>query len=188
MLEYEKKLLLTESEYEALKVHLGEKSVTVKQTNYYFDTEELSMNKKGITCRIRAKDGKFRVTVKNHCMDQENCSHEVTITETTKFDASVFNARGLHLQGELITERTILYKDSFCEMVIDKNTYLGKTDYELEIEYAQGHEDRMMSLLTQVSVALLQFYTTITVEQMRFCSNPKSKSQRFFEKKINQDT
>lgn len=182
--EYEKKRLLAEAEYQALKAHFGDNTTTILQTNYYFDTDDGMMAQKGITCRIRQKSGMYQLTVKNHCIDLDDCSHEVTLAKTATFDASLFYALGLQMQGELITERTILYKDVFCEMVVDKNTYLGYTDYELEIEYCQKHIGFVTLLLERVAKVLMPVNASHNIEQMRPAHETTSKAQRFFERKL----
>ena len=72
MTELEKKLLLTEDEYDYLMEHLIYESPLIQmpittQINYYFDTDDFSMNHQNITCRIRLKDGKYKATMKNTC-------------------------------------------------------------------------------------------------------------------------
>lgn len=89
------------------------------------------MNKNGITCRIRAKDGKFKSTVKRHYTGDEDCSTEIDGEVKDYFDLDTFKDMGLILQGSLVTERIVLHKEKFCKAVIDRNTYLGFTDYEL---------------------------------------------------------
>lgn len=183
MLEFEKKWLLTQAEYEVLKLQFAGNSSTTVQTNYYFDTDDCSMNRQGITCRIRGKNGRYRVTIKNHQMNHDDCSHEATIADTTQFDVSVFCALGLRLQGELITERTLLYEDAFCKAELDKNQFLGCTDYELEIEYAEGHAECVLAVLEQVAYALRSVNEDITAKWLYIHTNAQSKSQRFFERK-----
>ena len=58
VLEYEKKIMLTADEYFSILLLVCRDVPVQTQTNYYFDNDDLSMNKKGITCRIRPKDGK----------------------------------------------------------------------------------------------------------------------------------
>lgn len=183
MLEFEKKWLLTQVEYEVLKLQFAGNSSTTVQTNYYFDTDDCSMNRQGITCRIRGKNGRYRVTIKNHQVNCNDCSHEATIAETTQFDVSVFYALGLQLQGELTTERTLLYEDAFCKMELDKNRFLGCTDYELEIEYTEGHIESVLAVLEQVAYALRSVNEEITAKWLYVHTNAQSKSQRFFERK-----
>ena len=56
MLEHEKKIMLTEDEYLSILMLMCKYAPMQTQTNYYFDNDDLLMNEKGITCRIRAKD------------------------------------------------------------------------------------------------------------------------------------
>ena len=63
MIEYEKKILLTFKEYLAILGTLGKDKRSYSQTNYYFDTENLDMYRKGITYRIRQKGDKTEATV-----------------------------------------------------------------------------------------------------------------------------
>lgn len=133
MHEYEKKVMLTEKEYTALAEQSDAPAVI--QTNYYFDSDGWEMNRRGVTCRIREKNGRFRAEIKRHCADRAECSTEVVLSEGTVFSPEAFSALGLYLFGELVTERRVLYRSADCEAVLDRNTYLGCTDYELEIEY-----------------------------------------------------
>lgn len=185
MLELEKKILLTEKEYIALTMNLRECVPIFRQTNYYFDTEDFSMNKSGITCRIRAKDGKFKSTVKRHYTGDEDCSTEIDGEVKDYFDLDTFKDMGLILQGSLATERIVLYKDKFCEAVIDRNTYLGFTDYELEIEYTEGHGDEAMQIIKHIVKKLSNYFEFYPAEEfLNRVGNSKSKSERFFERKL----
>ena len=147
MLEYEKKIMLTEDEYLSILMLMCKYAPMQTQTNYYFDNDNLSMNEKGITCRIRAKDGKYKVTVKNHNAEHPDCSIEVDLVEKAEFDPQIFNVFGLHHQGELVTDRVVMHKDSMCEMVLDRNVYLGHTDFELEVESSKESERRAQTLI-----------------------------------------
>ena len=69
MTELEKKL---EDEYDYLMEHLRNESPLLQmpittQINYYFDTDDFSMNRQNTTFRIRLKDGKYKATMKNTC-------------------------------------------------------------------------------------------------------------------------
>ncbi len=185
MLEFEKKILLSAEEHETiLKIKHNQFPVQV-QTNYYFDTDDFSMNKRGITCRIRAKNGKFKTTIKNHNLQQPDFSREEDISEKTKFDPKPFNAMGLKYQGELLTNRITLLKDDYCEVVLDRNDYLGYTDYELEIEYHEGCEIISQIILEHTAKSLIDAGILNDVEELLIrAREPKSKSQRFFERKM----
>ena len=180
MLEYEKKIILTREEYTML-ADQCKNNMVESQINYYFDTDDLYMNRKGITCRIRSKNGKYKTTVKNHCTDDRGCSVEEHLCESTDFKPQIFEAMGLRLQGELITERIIMYRDALCEMVLDRNTYLGHIDFEIEIEYAAGCEAKALECLRNVAEYFVAAKVMdCTDECMNRIGKGKSKSERFF--------
>ena len=128
--------------------------------------------------------GKFKATVKKHGYQGADCSAEQDIIEKSQFDPAPFHALGLRLQGMLVTERTLAYKDPFCEMVLDRNTYLGGTDYEIEIEYQADYEKEAVSLLKSVA-KLLTNEGLIDKEEdfSNRIAQSTSKSHRFFVKK-----
>ena len=183
MLEYEKKVLLSKDEYAVL-VDRCEGMTVKPQINYYFDTEDLYMNRKGITCRVRAKEGKYKATIKNHIADGLNCSVEEDLYEDTEFNYAVFEALGMYLQGSLITTRLLLHKDACCEIVLDWNVYLGYEDFEIEVEYAKGCENSAVDHLKSIAESLVTADLVDSVEDfMLRIGKGKSKSERFFERK-----
>ena len=187
MTELEKKILLTEDEYDYLMAYFGyenpliQKPITT-QINYYFDTDDFSMNRNNTTCRIRWKDGNYKATMKKHSSDTD----QSTETEMKIYDGLESNAfidMGLKLQGELITKRCVIMKDVNCEVVLDKNEYLGHTDYELEIEYAPGHEKDAQTIL-KIFRDMLTRRKCFLVYKEGIADLPSvpSKANRFFEK------
>ena len=183
MLEYEKKVLLTKEEYEVLADQCKRMAVET-QTNYYFDTDDFYMNRKGITCRVRVKNGKYKTTIKNHDTQGLNCSVEENLYEGEELNVKVFGALGMYFQGELITTRTILYKDDCCEIVLDRNTYLGYEDFELEVEYIKECEEMATEFLEKTALFLLAEDLIDSVESFLLrAQKSKSKSERFFERK-----
>ena len=180
MLEYEKKIMLTKEEYEAL-ADRSKGARLETQTNYYFDTDDFSMNGRGITCRIREKHGKYRTTVKIHSGERTCCSVEEHLCESMEYNSDIFDAMGLKLQGELVTARLYMSEDDSCEMVLDRNTYLGHTDFEIEVEYRKGHENKATECLTRVAEYLAASKLIDSVEEfLHRTGTGKSKSQRFF--------
>ena len=184
MLEYEKKVMLSETEYLTLMRTMCHREPGCIQTNYYFDTDDLAMNKKGITCRIRSKNGRFETTVKSH-----GCETDISSEQSTEirdaFGAGAFLEMGLHLQGSLITQRTAVYSDGYCEAVLDRNTYLGCTDYELEIEYMRGCDEQATRLLQGIAgILLAENRITNTEDFCKRAGRSQSKSERFFRRKM----
>lgn len=187
MTEYEKKIQLTREEYIALKRRSGARNVKV-QTNHYFDTDSFCMNKKRITCRIREKNGVYKTTIKNHSNADATESVEIDLYEGKMFYTQVFDALGLHYQGKLITERILLYQDCFLEAVLDRNTYLEEEDFELEVEFFPEEEERAINYLKEIAADLMAEKLIETEEQfLHRIGKEKSKSERFFRKKQNEE-
>ena len=179
MLEFEKKLLLSEEEYLCLK-----SSTTTPhflQINHYYDTPDLSMHQHGVTFRIREKGGKFVATIKEHRLGGYSVENSKEVWD--QWDTSHFGCRFLTYVGALATERTILFKDDCCEIVLDKNRYLGKTDYELEIEYRSDKKDRATELLRAIIEHICRHFPESTPGSiLNRCDQGNSKSHRFFER------
>lgn len=184
MLEFEKKALLTELEYIFLRDHghfYGESSV---QINHYYDTDDFELSKKGITCRIREKNGKFTATIKEHETEYKNCSVENSRQVGGKWDDSMFRAMGLKYQGSLETNRIICERYPGVKIMLDRNKYLGTEDYELEIEYDPDSEVRADAELRAISKQL--FFLGGFLGQRSFdtrIGKAPSKSSRFFQRK-----
>ena len=187
MTELEKKLLLTEDEYDYLMEHLGYESPLIQkpiltQINYYFDTDDFSMNRQNTTCRIRLKDGKYTATMKNHSSGTDK-STETEMDIYDGLDNNAFTDMGLKLQGELVTNRCVVLKYPNCEAVLDKNEYLGHTDYELEIEYKPEHEKDAQAILKIFRDMLTRRKCfLIYKEGLKETPDVPSKSSRFFER------
>ena len=183
ILEYEKKILLNREEYEALYESLCFDKKPILQTNYYFDCESLSMNKKGITCRVRKKGDKYYTVIKRHSSTNNGCSKEDIIDVQKRFDPEAFKCLGLSFKGCLITERYTVLEDTFCKVVVDRNIYLGKTDFELEVEYFKGCETEAYQIINRIAEklgSLNKIYSPY--EFMHREGKSKSKSERFFER------
>jgi len=187
MTELEKKLLLTEDEYDYLMEHLGYESPLIQkpiitQINYYFDTDDFSMNRQSTTCRIRLKDGKYKATMKKHASGGDQ-STETEMEIYNGLENNAFTEMGLKLQGELVTNRCVVFKDKSCEAVLDKNEYLGQTDYELEIEYTPEHENDAQAILNVFRDMITRRKCFLAYkESLKDVPNVPSKSSRFFER------
>lgn len=164
--------------------YIGNRLPTVKQTNHYFDTDDFSMNQKGITCRIREKNGVMKATYKDHRRGADFCSEELSCDIINGLKDNDFIDMGLQYQGYLETYRTVILKQAFCTMVLDRNEYLGLTDYELEAEYTEGNEDRVMDCIRELFnfLGFLEESDDIALIDARIAQS-KSKSERFFDRK-----
>lgn len=184
MVECEKKILLSREEYLVVKSIAPKCTQTIKQTNYYYDTDNFKMNKKGITCRIREKNGKYVATIKNHKIGKKECSLETSKEVRDKNDNSLFEKLNVKYQGKLTTTRTTMLYNHRVKVMIDKNTYLGVTDYELEVEYIPEEEkyaERIIRCLAQVVNSKIP--QTDIEDFCKRTKKSKNKSERFFKRK-----
>ena len=184
MLEFEKKIMLKPKEYAFLVDHFSGISEKTTQTNYYYDTDLGDMNELGITCRIRKKHGKYVATMKAHQPDYKDCSIEISKDVKGIEDMSLFEGLELKYQGELHTTRYKINAINGIEVSIDRNNYLGKNDYELEIEYNPGEEEKAFIQLNIIADLLVMNGMVKSRYQIRNrASNSISKSERFFNRK-----
>jgi|GEM_PF-945398 uncharacterized protein YjbK len=183
MLEYEHKVILTPEEYRCIFEHLASGAPSSVQTNYYYDTDDMKMNSRKTTCRIREKNRIYTAVIKEH-LPTVGLSKETVICTGESRDASVFEHMGLKSQGSLRTERTVLHSDDYIKAMIDKNIYLGCTDYELEVEYRPGCEEpAALYMQTAYELCLSNLGNPSTASFFERARSAKSKSERFFERK-----
>lgn len=186
MLEYEKKIMLTQDEFKVLLEQMGKGAKTVIQTNRYFDTDDYFMSKNNITCRIRDKEGVYVSTIKAHSIN--GCSMEKDLHVTDDPNCNVFQRFGAKFKGELKTKRTVIHKDQNCEIVLDANSYLGYEDYELEVEYSERYEEQAIKLIGKVAnILVLSDFICDSSELIARIGKGASKSERFFNRLINSD-
>ncbi|MCA0969576.1 CYTH domain-containing protein [Halobacillus litoralis] len=166
-IEIEFKNLLTEEEYHKLYHFLPFKSVElIDQTNYYFETDDMSLKQQGAALRIRKKSNQWTLTLKqphpegllethDALTDQEANlwiqNRMVEKPETTKqlTDLGV-NTSDLVYLGSLTTRRKELeYKGA--TIVLDHSLYYDQEDYELEVEASS--KDQGLSVIQEIMTA-----------------------------------
>ena len=180
MTECEKKLLLSEEAYNALMEQFSSsRKAIVTQVNYYFDTDDFAMSRQNTTCRIRLKDGQYQATMKRHAAGTDQ-STEAEMEIYAGLDHNAFTDMGLKLWGALTTHRCVLLKNPHLEVVLDRNEYLGHTDYELEIEYLPEYEKEARAVLKEVEKALQRKRSPIY--NIGIFSAGLNKSKRFFKR------
>ena len=160
MVENEFKLMLTEQQYTKLYSMYGwDKEFT--QTNYYFDTSSLDLINLHITCRVRLVEGAYFLQMKvPNGAQHSRIELEQHIGDALPFMLSAEELNNLSgkddmpdvkLVGELTTFRSIK-KFKNAEIDLDKSSYFGKTDYELEIEFTD--EQAARELLKEIKQIL----------------------------------
>ena len=157
MIETELKAMLTKEQYNLLE---SEFSYTdcVEQTNSYYTAPDNILKKHGITFRIRTIDGSHSLQIKKH----RSKVSALQIAEETEFaincipeaftEEEVLKYTGIsttaHLIGELSTIRKTFLVTDGVEVCLDKSTYLGCTDYEIEIEYTSEIPQEFLETLS----------------------------------------
>lgn len=172
-IEIEFKNLLTETEFNNIKqiFNLSEKEFKL-QENHYFDTPNFSLKEHGAALRIRMKNDKYVLTLKQPATEglletheqltSEEAKHalqtnELKQGEITSILANQFNipASSLMLFGSLCTNRAeVTYKEGL--LVLDHSRYLSKEDYELEYEvknFDEGKEN-FLKLLKELNISV----------------------------------
>lgn len=148
MKEKEWKMIIDKKKYE--KLILEEWDEEFVQVNFYFSNKNL-MEKENITIRIRCKNNTMclQVKVKNRVENNIRISdeyeklidvlpYEIPETEIKQIWKE-YSFGNIFLLGFLITERKVKQvKD--VEIALDRNSYNGITDYEIEFEYKEDKE------------------------------------------------
>lgn len=161
MLEQEYKRMLTKEQYDLIKANYRFDDEII-QTNFYYDTPDFRMIKNGFTVRVREiNEEKLFLQIKKKLASKidgvrvrsefekeiDNLPKEIDFLTVENLIRQTLKINFTKLEeiGFLITERSVL-KTSNCEIALDKNTYLGKTDYELEIEFEDNHFEALQFL------------------------------------------
>ncbi|MEH6942106.1 CYTH domain-containing protein [Bacillus sp. JJ722] len=174
-IEIEFKNLLTKEEFEKLAQYFSiEKKEFNTQVNHYFDTPDFALKANGAALRIRQKNDKYVLTLKQPAQEGLLETHETLsfeeaheILETNKIKiGSISNMiltefgispTKLELFGSLATSRAeTKYMDG--TLVLDHSNYLNKEDYELEYEvtdFAIG-EENFTNLLKELNIPFRQ--------------------------------
>lgn len=182
-LEIEFKNILTKEEYMALrkKYNLLHQS-PVSQINHYFETNTLSLKKKGCALRIREKNQQYKLTLKQPYQDGLLETHDsLTEEEMTNWlkgkiirkpnvaaqleelDISLLD---LTYWGKLTTNR-IEHQLTNGLLVLDHSIYQNQEDYELELEVQSYHSGQQV------------FYSILSENHIPKRETP-NKIQRFF--------
>lgn len=174
MLEREYKRLLTPDEYQLLlrcfSLPLFADQERALQVNYYYDTPDSSVNRRGVTVRIRQIGDRLQGTVKQHrYADGAMHSMEKHFAVTRLPARLSYGGRQLILRAQLVTEWRRVQLERGVELMLDESFYLGRRDFELELEFTEP--ERAQNWMCGLD-ALLGGHSGTT---------PLTKSQRVFE-------
>ncbi len=151
--------MLTKEQYERLH-SLYEWDRELEQTNFYYDTEELSLVTSHITCRVRRIDGVHYLQMKLPTgvdYSRVELEKELGVQLPEALSADMLNQLSdrtdmpdVKLLGSLTTLRSVKKLDG-AEIDLDRSSYFGRTDFELEIEFTD--EAAARRLLEEITAA-----------------------------------
>lgn len=160
------KTLLSEEEYTRLITKYKDNPIDL-QTNHYFDTERFSLKASDASLRVREREN-FVLTYKR----KKGYNIQDLRINITKEDFDNIVSTGLLPEGDITNEisnvigdqkiknfmslstERLYFKYGNGMIFIDKSTYLGVTDYELEYEarnYYDGKKE-FLQLLTDLKI------------------------------------
>lgn len=143
--EIELKFMLNKDKYSELLTCINWE-IPYSQINFYYMDKERQLIKDNNTIRVRGKKEGLKLQIKLH--EEINGAKHINKEYEADIETVPYEILGHELQmicgkdfpdvkmcGYLITERCVCKKYMGVEMCLDRNIYLGKEDYELEIEY-----------------------------------------------------
>ncbi|ANN35681.1 CYTH domain-containing protein [Bacillus cereus] len=165
MIEKEYKHMLKESDYTHVLEYLKDNYEIQSKINinYFFDTPNLDLSEKGITLRVRQVNAKLMLDIKmpgtkrGNLIQREEISKEIQEfplsidLRTLQINEFIPNVGTAKLIGTLVTERySCQIKDKFT-IDLDKSSYLGFLDYELEIEFNSEFEKEAYNFMQKLT-------------------------------------
>ena len=162
MVEKEIKALLDREQYDRLNKFFHWNDCFVQVNHYYADLEDPTVSERCI--RIREKNGKRKLQIKLS-VETKNSLHvkmeyekeidavkeRLDRKELEELSGAPFE-RDLFHEGYLKTERKVCNTYKGIEICLDKNEYLGKTDYEVEIEFLDDYPWEIVLLLNSLAI------------------------------------
>ena len=173
---YRRNLLLSEKEYNTLLEYYNGGLRRSEQTIYYFDTEDAFIDKTGMECTICVENGKHEAMIRSHSIEHATGHEECEDGDWSSIFHNGFTRKGLVCHGALWCDKTFLYRRETIEMTLEKNSYLGCTDYELQLRFGRYDVDCAKLLLLKVRRILRCGNLTNRI------SNTPIKARRFFER------
>ncbi|MBS4188894.1 CYTH domain-containing protein [Bacillus sp. FJAT-49705] len=190
-LEIEFKNIITKQEFEKLKNYFQLKNDHFfTQENHYFDTKEFALKQRGCALRIRQKDNKYELTLKqpyqdglletNEWIDPLSVEKMFQTGEVINMPIrSLIKKMNIDLSqiqyfGSLTTNRAErVYEHGL--IVLDHSYYLNKEDFEIEYEVSNRKkgQNTFFTLLKQLNIPIRE---------------TENKIKRFYNEKYNQQT
>lgn len=161
------KFMIGKNEYIDLKERIFDKNEYKSkiQVNYYYDTANNDLLKNNITLRVRQIEKNLmlqaKYPIKTDTIIRIKEEREFKINYLKPMidlkDEEIINAIGdlsnyerANLAGSLVTYRMSINYNPGIKLELDTNLYLGKIDYELEVEIIEGYEEIAKKIIKDI--------------------------------------
>lgn len=148
------------------------------QINYYYDTDDNYLLANHTTLRVRQTENSLRLELKEAQQltgnDFSTCTETAVDVPCLKNDITLETGKyawiPFSLQGDLVTHRTSIRPSDSLSIDFDINFYLGKCDYEIEMEFKDLAEKGTKVLVEKLGI-------------MKYKNTVGGKARRFFQYK-----
>ena len=156
-IEYEERVMIEESDYKKVIDDLMSKGYEIKPftiENIYLDNNEKIMQQGGMMLRIRNVLDKQELTLKIRNKDNSNIEINETVDNHPIIDEAL-NHKFIEFKEvvRLVTQRIELKIDDYL-LVIDKNYYRNKIDFNIEVESTskKAAENHLNQIISQFGI------------------------------------
>lgn len=144
------------------------------QINFYYDTDDHYLLTNHTTLRVRQTEDGLRLELKEAQPltgnDFSTCTETAKTIDSVKSDITLDSGKyawiPFSLQGDLVTHRTSIKPSDSLSIDFDVNFYLGKCDYEIEMEFLDTAEKGTKVLVDKLG--LLKYKNTVGGKARRF--------------------
>ncbi len=152
------------------------------QINYYYDTPDRYLRERNVTLRIRQIESDLTLELKEYVMSSQDYSEASEMSrkiERVCNDITLKKGKyawiPFSLQGNLVTKRCSVKPTESLSIDFDVNYYLGRCDYEIEMEFTKNAHKATLMLIEKLG--LMKYKNTVGGKAGRFfrCKAENSK-------------
>ena len=182
MLETEYKFLVSKEKFERIINRIKEKYPDLEirerlQINYYYDTDDHYLLDRHTTLRVRQIGSELSLEMKESVLSAKDYSEAIetcrkidSLTNDITLKDGKFAWIPFSLQGNLVTKRCSIKPSDSLSIDVDVNYYLGKCDYEIEMEFTEKAHKATSILVEKLGL-------------MKYKNKVGGKARRFFMQK-----
>lgn len=175
--------LITRQEYNCLMNCFSSASANSEIEMYYYDTDDLYLHRKNVTCNIRYANDIFYANIKRHgipCAGIEEQPLQIThAPEIFPFSDFPISCRGI-----MRIKQNIHSPDTDVRIILEKNKYLNQTDYDVTIEYGPKKRPQCKAIVVAIANHLAKQEICTIEDFIKRAEKEDSKPRRFFERYI----